>query len=266
MSRKSIVLALSLLVLASLVLVACQPQTVEVIKTIEVVTTEIVAGTPITNVIVVTATPEPVQPTEPVAVPERTLVICMGQEPETLYPYGNSMLAMSSVLEAVYDGPFDARSFDYQPIILEKLPSLADGDAAIVAVDVTAGTKVVDNDGNPVELAEGVMVRPSGCSAADCAIAYDGTSTIQMDQLSATFKLLPGLLFSDGTPLTAADSVYSFNLAADPDTTVGKYVIERTQSYEATDDVTILWTGLPGYMDSTYFVNFYTPYPEHIWG
>ena len=57
MSRKSIVLALGLLVLASLVLVACQPQTIEVIKTVEVVTTEIVQGTPVVNTVVVTATP-----------------------------------------------------------------------------------------------------------------------------------------------------------------------------------------------------------------
>jgi peptide/nickel transport system substrate-binding protein len=73
-------------------------------------------------------------------------------------------------------------------------------------------------------------------------------------------------MWSDGTPLTAADSVYSFNLQADPDTTVSKYVIERTASYEATDDVTVVWTGLPGYKDATYFVNFYGPSPEHIWG
>ena len=262
MSRKSIVLALSLLVLASLVLVACQPQTIEVIKTVEVVTTEIVeiTGTPV--VTVVTATPEPVVP-EPVE--PRTLVICMGQEPETLYALGNAMLAMSSVLEAVYDGPVDGRSFDYQPVILEKLASLADGDAVINVVDVAAGAKVVDNDGNPVELAADVMYRPAGCNAPECAVAYDGTSTVQMDQLVVTTKLLPGLLWSDGTPLTAADSVYGFNLTSDPDTTTSKYGTDRTQSYEATDDVTAVWTGLPGYMDSTYFLNFWTPYPAHLW-
>ena len=263
MSRKSIVLALSLLVLASLVLVACQPQTVEVVKTVEVVTTQIVEGETVTETIVVTATPEPVVP-EPVE--PRTLVICMGQEPETLYALGNAMLAMSSVLEAVYDGPVDGRSFDYQPVIIEKLASLADGDAVIQVVDVAAGAKVVDNDGNPVELAADVMYRPAGCNAPECAVAYDGTSTVQMDQLVVTTKLLPGLLWSDGTPLTAADSVYGFNLTSDPDTTTSKYGTDRTQSYEATDDVTAVWTGLPGYMDSTYFLNFFQPYPEHIWG
>jgi peptide/nickel transport system substrate-binding protein len=263
MSRKSIVLALGLLVLASLVLAACTPQTIETIKTVEVVTTQIVEGTPVVNTVVVTATPAP---TEPVAVEPRTLVICQGQEPETLNTFNGNMLAMSHVLEAIYDGPIDTRSFEYQAIILEKLPSLADGDAVIQAVDVTAGAMVTDNDGNAVELAADTMIRPTGCNAADCAVAYDGTSTVQMDQLVVTFKMLPGLLWSDGTPLTAADSVYAFNLTADPDNPQSKYLPEHTQSYEAADDVTVVWTALPGYMDSTYFANFFSPKPEHIWG
>jgi hypothetical protein len=44
--------------LAALLLSACQPQTVEVIKTVEVVT-QLVEGTPVVSTILVTATPEP---------------------------------------------------------------------------------------------------------------------------------------------------------------------------------------------------------------
>ena len=91
----------------------------------------------------------------------RTLVICLGQEPDTLYPYGGSMLAASQVLEAIYDGPFDSRTFAYQPIILEKLPSLADGDAVINTVSVSDGDMVVDNDGNPSTLRRGNDHPPS---------------------------------------------------------------------------------------------------------
>ncbi|HEB64893.1 MAG TPA: hypothetical protein ENJ02_05055, partial [Chloroflexi bacterium] len=116
------------------------------------------------------------------------------------------MLAMSSVLEAVFDGPIDARSFDYQPIILEKLPSLADGDAVIQQVTVKEGDKVVDANGSPAELAAGVMIVPSG---AEDPIEYEG-GEVTMDQMVVTFKLLPDLKWSDGEPLTAADSVYSF--------------------------------------------------------
>jgi peptide/nickel transport system substrate-binding protein len=87
-----------------------------------------------------------------------------------------------------------------------------------------------------------------------------------MEQLVVTFKLKEGILWSDGEPLTAYDSVYDFELVKDPDTPASKYTVERTASYEATDDYTTVWTGLPGYRDSTYFLNFWGPLPEHAWG
>ena len=268
MSRKSIFLALSLVALVALALAACTPT--EVVKTV-VVTQEVqVAGTPVIQEVVVTATPEPVVPTE--AAP-RTLVLCIGQEPDTLYIWGGNMAASLNVENAFYDGPIDPNSFDYVPVTMEKLPSIADGDAAITAVDVMEGDSVVDNDGNPATLtaktadAPGTIVRPAGCRAADCAVEYDGTNVTQMDQLSATFKTIAGILWSDGTPLNAADSVYSWNLNADPDTpTASRYTFEHSASYVATDDVTNVWTGLPGFMDATYYINYTQPLPEHIMG
>jgi peptide/nickel transport system substrate-binding protein len=262
---KNLFLAMSLLMVASFVLAACQPAaTPEVVTQVEtVVVTVEVEGEPVE--VVVTTTPEPAP--EPTEAGPRTLVICMGQEPETLYNYGGSMLAMSSVLEAVYDGPFDNRTFDYQAVILEKIPSIADGDAVIAPVEVNPGDTIADELSNPVALAAGVVYRPSGCTSDDCELTYaDGDGAVMLDQLVVTFKLLPGLLWSDGTPLTAADSVYSFGVYMDPDSPNTKFVGERTSTYEALDDVTAVWTGLPGYMDSTYFINFWTPYPEHIWG
>lgn len=268
MSRKPIFLALSFLALLALALAACTPT--EVVKTV-IVTQEVeVEGETVVQEVVVTATPEPEVPTE--AAP-RTLVVCLGQEPDTLYPYGGSMLAASQVQEAFLESVIDSNTFDYQPVKLEKLPSLADGDAVIQTVAVAAGDTVVDNDGNPATLtaktadAAGTMVRPTGCRSADCAVEYDGSNVTEMDQMVVTFKWLPGLLWSDGTPMTAYDSVYSFGLYMDPDTpNPSRYTGERTAAYEALDDVTNVWTGLPGYMDSVYFTNVFTPYPEHILG
>jgi hypothetical protein len=173
MSRKSIFLALSFMALVALALAACTPT--EVVKTV-VVTQEVqVAGTPVIQEVVVTATPEPVVATE---APPRTLVVCLGQEFDTLFIYGGSMLAASQIQEAIYDGPIDARTFAYQPVILEKLPSIADGDAVVNKVPVAAGDSVVDNDGNPATLtaktadAAGTMVRPAGCRSSDCVDAW----------------------------------------------------------------------------------------------
>ncbi|HJQ13115.1 MAG TPA: ABC transporter substrate-binding protein [Anaerolineales bacterium] len=195
----------------------------------------------------------------------RSLRVCLGEEPNTLYPYGNLNAAARSVLSAIYDGPMDVVDYTYEPIILEKIPALEDGDAQISPVDVTAGTEVIDTAGNVVLLSTGTRVRPSGCRSDDCAIAYDGSSTIQMDQLVVTFTMLEGLMWSDGAPLTASDSIYSFTLASEDVTPGSKFLIDRTQIYEAADEQTIQWWGKPGFIDPDYYTNFWMPLPEHAW-
>ncbi len=260
MSKK--VNGLYLLVILALILAACQssPATPEPVVETVVVTQE-VGATPVETIQVLTPTPEPGGP--------RTLVICMREDPRTLYAYGSQDYTAALILEAIADGgwrAFDDNSFAYQPVILEKLPNLADGDASLQVVTVGEGDRVVDADGALVSLDPAadppIMLVPAGDGEP---VPYLG-GDFEMEQLSVTFMLLPGLLWSDGEPLTAADSVYAFNLLADPDTPLGKITIERTASYEAIDDLTTVWTGLPGFLDPTYYINFFGPAPEHIWG
>jgi peptide/nickel transport system substrate-binding protein len=159
----------------------------------------------------------------------------------------------------------DVTGYDYEPIILEKIPNLEDGDAQVNPVTVSVGDFVVDSSGAVVTLESGTRIRPSACRNDDCAINYDGSSQIQMDQMTVTFTMLEGLTWSDGEPLTAADSVYSFQLASDENTPVSKYLIDRTQIYEAADDITVQWWGIPGYIDPDYYINFWSPLPQHAW-
>ena len=196
----------------------------------------------------------------------RTLNVCLGEEPNTLYPYGNLNATARSVLSAIFDGPIDVVEYQYEPIILEKIPNFEDGDAQVGTVIVRAGDRIVDADGNVVLLAVGTKLRPAGCRGESCEITYDGSSQIQMDQIVVTFKMLEGLMWSDGAPLTANDSVYSFEVAASDDTPGSKFVIDRTQTYEAADDFTTQWWGLPGFIDPEYFTNFWMPLPQHLWG
>jgi peptide/nickel transport system substrate-binding protein len=201
----------------------------------------------------------------PTAVPPRMVSICLGQEPLTLYPYGSPARSTWSVLETVYDGPVDTRQFTAQPVILGKLPSIADGDAAITAVAVRTGQEVVDIDGELVSLAAGVTVLPAGCSSPDCAVTWDGSAALQMDQLKVDFRLKPALQWSDSTPLKASDSVYSFELSGNPDTPAVKDVFYRTGSYTALDDQTVEWVGVPGYLPYQFENLFWLPLPEHAW-
>jgi peptide/nickel transport system substrate-binding protein len=266
-SSKKLVFAFGLLIIASMVLAACQPAATApppetIVET--VVVTEVVEGEPVEVIQVVTPTPEPEGP--------KTLVVCEGQEPDSNFIYGSDMLASAHIHELIYDGStangFDNGSFDYQPVIWEKTPSLADGDALLNAVTASEGDTVVDSSGNVAVLDPAadppVMLTPAGGTAAD-AFEYTG-GDVELDQMVVTFTLVDGITWSDGTPVTAADSVYTFNVAADPDSSASKYVPERTTSYEATDDKTLVWTGLPGYKDATYFINAWQPLPEHQLG
>jgi peptide/nickel transport system substrate-binding protein len=227
------------------------------------------AQTPVVTTVVVTEATEPVIATavpSPTPRPERTLVVCLGEEPDTLYPYAGGQAEAKSVLQAVYDGPFDTISFARQPAILEKIPSLADEDALIQVQPVSPGDLVVDQNGIVTPLVAGVRVRPSGCFGGDCAVDYDGSADLTMDQLQVSFRLLPGLTWSDGAALTVADSRYGFELASAPETAGSKFKTDRTASYEVVDELTVRWTGLPGFMDPTYSANFWTPAPQHLWG
>lgn len=244
------ILTPALILLAGLLLAACQAM----------------GGTPQPAP---TGTASPSAPTvepSPTPVPPKTLTVCLSEEPQTLYIYGGSSRSMWNVLEAVYDGPYDTRQFSTQAVILAKMPSLADGDAVLQPVTVQSGDPVVNTAGQLVAFAPGVVVFPSGCNSPECAVAWDGSAALQMDRLSVTFKLLDGIRWSDGAPLTAEDSVFSFDLAAHPDSPTSKGVIDRTASYTALDALTVEWVGVPGFVDQRYPTFFFSPLPKHVLG
>ncbi len=134
-----------------------------------------------------TPTPEPTATATPI--PERLLTICLGQEPSSLYFYNGNGHAMWSVLESIYDGPIDTRGYKPFPVILDKLPSLADGDASAQPMPVQTGDMVVDADGNVIPLAKDVTVYPSGCSDGSCVVTWDGITPLTMDRMIATYRL-----------------------------------------------------------------------------
>ena len=202
------------------------------------------------------------------------LTICSNNEPESLFLYEAGTQADHNILEAIYDGPIDTNSFNYQPVILDKLPNLADGDARIEPVQVNEGDLVLNNAGEIVRLSSGESIRPFGCNQARCAVIWDG-ETIEMAQLSADFTLVEGTKWSDGQPLTADDSVFSYKIASDclgplenqcgglGLVHTGYVSVERTANYTALNQRTTRWVGLPGFLDPNYPANFFHPLPVH---
>ena len=186
-------------VLLTLILAACGPKPTEALPVPDALT-----GTPTPP-----TTPEP---------DSRSLTVCLGDEPSTLYLYGNLNAAARSVLSAVYDGPMDVAGYEHEAVILDKVPNLEDGDAQVNPVSVHEGDTVVDSNGDVVTLSAGTRIRPEGCRSDSCAVNYDGSSVIEMDQMVVTFTMLEDLTWSDGEPLTADDSVYSYELASNAST------------------------------------------------
>lgn len=266
MFNKRWVLGALFILVGAIVLAACSPEvvteTVEVevtrVVTEEVVvegeTVEVTVVETVTEVVEVTPVPDE-EPSAP-----KDLIICMAQEPATLYTYGGSMLAQSAVQHAFEENNLETKSYGYQARGIEKVPSLADGDAVVNSVEVNAGDTVLNSAGEVVVLEEGVEVSTSDGET----VAFDGTP-LMMDQMVVNFTLKPRV-WSDGEPVKASDSVYSFNVAADPDTPSSKFTTDRTASYEADGDLGLVWTSIPGFRDSTYFTNIWQPLPEHVLG
>ncbi len=247
MKKALLVLALCA-VLGLVIACAAPPAPPQVVKeTIVVKETQIVAGTPQVVEKVVTATPPPA-PTKAAA--PKTLVVCMSQEPESLYIHGTNMLVSSLVIEAGFiegnngsTSGYDRRNYDYQPVLYTKLPSIKDGDAKVTKVQVKEGDTIQNAAGNVVK----------------------ATKAEELDQMQVTFKVKPGLKWSDGQPLKGSDYVFGYNTAKDKESGItARFFIDRTAKVEAKDDTTIVWTGIPGYLDANYFINLVTPLPEHV--
>ena len=212
-------------------------------------------------------TPEPT--TTPAATPTpqaRVLTICALQEPGSLFIYSDQSLAARNVREAIYDGPVDMLGFQAAPVILSEIPDQADAGVAFESVDVAPGASIVDSQGGLVSLEQGVQYLPAGCRETGCAQIYEGEDSIQMDQLVVQFRLRPGLQWSDGTPLTADDSQYSFEIARQMYPRVRQNLLIHTALYQAQDAETIVWRGVPGYRDPAYATFIFQPLPRHAWG
>ncbi len=125
-----------------------------------------------TSPAVITPTDLPPTP-EPTPVPQKSLVICLGEEPISLYPYGYNSRTMWSVLEAIYDGPFDTINFEAQPVIMDGM-----GEIRLETIALSTGDLVVNTDGLVVPLTVGTQVYPAGCKSQDCAAAWDGSTEL----------------------------------------------------------------------------------------
>lgn len=214
----------------------------------------------------VSTLPVDVTPEIPTPSTPRLLTICMGQEPASLFLYGDASQPARTIRQAIFDGPLDLLNTEPVPVILERIPTLANGDVWFEPLTIQPGASIVDSTGMQIALSEGVSYLPAGCADFSCAAIYSGQDSVQIDQQVVRFQLLPDLVWSDGASLTADDSVFSFEIAKSLYPQARPDLVARTYSYQTVDERTVEWRGVPGYRFGGYIASFFTPLPRHAWG
>jgi len=147
---------------------------------------------------------------------------------------------------------------------VEDLPTLENGGATLVSVDVADGDMVVDAGGELVELAAGVSIKDGEGNVIEYA---GGGGTMQ--QMAVTWTMVDGITWSDGEPLKAADMQLAHDINCDPDSgSTSFFVCDRTASVEFTDTTGTVQF-VPGYTPSLYYTYAWggsegpTWYPSH---
>ncbi|HEY1012193.1 MAG TPA: peptide ABC transporter substrate-binding protein, partial [Herpetosiphonaceae bacterium] len=178
----------------------------------------------------------------------KTIVIGMTQYPDTLFGIESQSSATPQVLAAVQPPCITYLSYEYQPVCFASVPSFENG--GVVARNVT-----VDSSYRGNAVINGELVTDTASL----------TQPVELEQLVVTWTLIDGLAWEDGVPVTARDFTFAAALYAHPDVqNASRYLLERTETYEAPDAKTLVWTGLPGYRDDSAFLNFQGPEPEHV--
>lgn len=165
-------------------------------------------------------------------------------EPRSLYPYPENAGAQrvtAPLTELLFPSPVLSLNYGYTTTgVLERIPSLENGDAEIREAQV--------------------YLDPTGL------ITTTQTDVVtQVQQLIVTFHWNQNLRWSDGTPVTADDSVFAYELAkrSSPGDDA-RDRLERTASYEKIDDHTTRATLRPDIIEPTFFLNYWTPLPRHL--
>ncbi|HUS14351.1 MAG TPA: ABC transporter substrate-binding protein, partial [Chloroflexia bacterium] len=146
-------------------------------------------------------------------------------------------------------------------------PSTADGDAGLTPVTVGVGAVVYDlAAGNLVTLTETSRVTLSQADGTTADFDLARVSEAATVQQWARWTQTPGLTWEDGTPVSSSDALFAFDVARDPATASGLAWLRYTAEYAAADEQTVQWTGVPGYVSSTYFRNHAGFLPRHAYG
>ncbi len=201
-----------------------------------------------------------------------TIVLGFSQEPASMFDLVESA-AVQRMISQMGRGVYNTQyNYDYQAVLQDGLSTLESGLATNETVPVKAGDTVYNKAGSPEVLAEGVELLIDGET-----VVYDGSSELQMPQLTVTYKFKP-YTWSDGTPGSIEDFKLAFQINCDR--TSGATTFTTCDSFgteaDTMSNISFSDSGLeytikywPGVQDPTYFLAPFTispssaTYPAH---
>ena len=192
-----------------------------------------------------------------------TIVLGWTQEPASLYTLVEDAFVANLAYQMMRPAQTTSKNYDFQAVLIKQLPTLENGGTTNNDVEVKEGDKVVDANGDVVDLAAGVKIK----NAAGEEVEYTG-GTVTMKQLVSRFEIIDGLTWEDGTPVSSADLELAKKIACDPESGATSFITcDKTASAEfLTDAVGYVQTWLPGVQDPLYFLPVWGIFPAHQLG
>ena len=210
-----------------------------------------------------TAVPTAAPTLTPTSIPPKVLNVCMVNAPTSLYRYdGNDNAAKMSVYAILYPDLLSVDPQSQQAIFFESIPGEENGGVQLLVTQVKVGMPVQNASGQVVYLEEGIQIEHAINYSLENPVVWDHEQDYHMNQFQVTFKLRPELKWSDGSPLTAQDFVYSYHLAEQTGLGKDKWALDRTESFVALDAQTLVWTGVPGFVPKNLGAILWKPMPE----
>jgi ABC-type transport system substrate-binding protein len=192
-----------------------------------------------------------------------TIVMGFPQEPASLFVLVEDAYVANVAYSLIR--PLWQTSLDYEfaCVLCKELPTIESGLTTNNDVEVSEGTKVVDANGDVVDLAAGVSI----INSEGETVEFTG-GTVTMKQLVSTVELIDGLTWEDGTPVSQADLELGHSITCDPESGATSFILcDKTQeiAFNGTG-YTITW--LPGNQDPLYFNSavYFDAFPAHVLG
>ncbi len=200
-----------------------------------------------------------------------TVVLGFTQEPASLFLLTESAAVANTAASLMKVRTVTSYDYDYQPALLEELPTIENGGTVDEVVEVNEGDTVwLSTAGESAELAPGMEI----LNAEGELVVYEG-GPVEMRQLAVTFEFPEDrpLVWEDGTPVTSADFELAYQVRCDPESGAVTYTTcDSIEDVDFTSDRSYTITYLPGARWSEYFAysmgvfsNLFTvgAYPAH---